>query len=162
MMNLVRYRLATPADILTLCELGQELNSLHHQMRPDIYVAATSDFKRDAAHWLPSLESDNQAAYIAEEGATAVGFVTMHLSHPTSPLLQPQCVCRIGSICVVQEQRGRGIGPALMRLAESWAAGRGANDVRLTVWAFNDVAIALYKELGYEVRAFDMGKRQST
>ena len=45
-----------------------------------------------------------------------------------------------------------------MQLAEEWAAGRGAIDVRLNVWAFNQSALALYKELGYEVRSLFLGK----
>ncbi|HCN87667.1 MAG TPA: GNAT family N-acetyltransferase, partial [Oxalobacteraceae bacterium] len=32
---------------------------------------------------------------------------------------------------------------------------------RLSVWMFNEAAIGLYKELGYEVRVFEMGKRIS-
>jgi len=161
MTNRVSYRRGTPADILTICELGQQLNGLHHQMRPDIYADATLDFKRDTAHWLPSLEADNHATYIAEQDGVAVGFITMQKSQSTSPLIQPQCVCRIGSICVIEEQRGRGIGLSLMRCAESWATEQGASDIRLSVWMFNEAAIGLYKELGYEVRVFEMGKRIS-
>ncbi|WP_243672420.1 GNAT family N-acetyltransferase [Paraburkholderia kirstenboschensis] len=46
-----------------------------------------------------------------------------------------------------------------MKLAEQWARENGANDVRLTVWAFNEQAVGLYRELGYELRAFEMGKQ---
>ncbi|MDP9158549.1 MAG: GNAT family N-acetyltransferase [Pseudomonadota bacterium] len=31
-----------------------------------------------------------------------------------------------------------------MRLAEAWARKNGANDVRLTVWTFNEQAVNLY------------------
>jgi ribosomal protein S18 acetylase RimI-like enzyme len=34
--------------------------------------------------------------------------------------------------------------------------------MRLTVWAFNEQAAGLYKELGYELRAFEMGKQLTT
>lgn len=46
-----------------------------------------------------------------------------------------------------------------MALAERWAIRQGARDLRLTVWAFNEPAQRLYEELGYEKRAFEMGKR---
>ncbi len=45
-----------------------------------------------------------------------------------------------------------------MNLVESWARSKGATDMRLNVWAFNEQAICLYQELGYEIRAFGMGK----
>lgn len=43
--------------------------------------------------------------------------------------------------------------------AEAWARQRGAPDIRLNVWAFNQRALALYEELGYEVRSQVLGKR---
>jgi ribosomal protein S18 acetylase RimI-like enzyme len=46
-----------------------------------------------------------------------------------------------------------------MQCAQTWAIEQNAVDLRLTVWAFNASARRLYEELGYEVRAFEMGKR---
>ena len=45
-----------------------------------------------------------------------------------------------------------------MKGAENWAAARGAADVRLNVWTFNEDAVRLYRDLGYEVRSQTMGK----
>lgn len=157
----ISYRRANIDDILTVCELGQILNAVHHQARPDIYADATAEIARDKPHWLSSLEGDDRAAFLAEHGGTAVGFITVQLVQPVSPLLQPSIVGRIGSIAVLERVRGRGVGSALMRLAEEWAREKGANDIRLTVWAFNENAVHLYQELGYEIRAFEMGKKVS-
>ncbi|MDQ7976080.1 hypothetical protein QYH69_02330 [Paraburkholderia sp. SARCC-3016] len=46
-----------------------------------------------------------------------------------------------------------------MRLTQEWARKNSASDIRLTVWAFNKPAIDLYRDLGFELRAFDMGKQ---
>jgi ribosomal protein S18 acetylase RimI-like enzyme len=154
----ITYRRAQPEDILSLCKLGQILNAVHHAARPDVYVNATDDVARDKAHWLPSLQEPNRVAFLAEHGDDAVGFITVQLTQPTSPLLQAKNVGRIGSIGVVPGQQGRGIGRVLMRLAEDWARERGADDLRLMVWGFNEQAIHLYRELGYEVSAFEMEK----
>ncbi len=97
--------------------------------------------------------------FLAEHGSTAVGFITVQVMQPTSPLLQPLTVGRIGSVAVLERLRGRGVGSTLMKLAEEWARKNGANDMRLTVWAFNEQAVDLYQELGYELRAFEMGKQ---
>lgn len=48
----ITYRTATVEDALTICELGQLLNAIHHAARPDIYTAATQDFSRDLPHWM--------------------------------------------------------------------------------------------------------------
>ncbi|WP_244145102.1 GNAT family N-acetyltransferase, partial [Paraburkholderia tuberum] len=106
-----------------------------------------------------SLQGEDRAMFLAEHGSTAVGFITVQVMQPTSPLLQPLTVGRIGSVAVLERLRGRGVGSTLMKLAEEWARKNGANDMRLTVWAFNEQAVDLYQELGYELRAFEMGKQ---
>lgn len=155
----ISYRRATIDDILTVCELGQILNMVHHSARPDIYANATAEFARDKSHWLASLTGEDRAMFLAEHGGTAIGFITVQVMRPTSPLLQPSIFGRIGSIAVLEQLRGHGVGRALMRLAEEWARKNGAGDMRLTVWAFNEQAVGLYQELGYDLRAFEMGKQ---
>jgi ribosomal protein S18 acetylase RimI-like enzyme len=46
-----------------------------------------------------------------------------------------------------------------MSAIESWARENGAQDLRLNVWHFNQRAVKLYEELGFEMRAHTMGKR---
>ncbi|MFM0350328.1 GNAT family N-acetyltransferase [Paraburkholderia sp. RL17-347-BIC-D] len=155
----ISYRRASIDDILTVCELGQILNAVHHQVRPEIYANATVEFARDKPHWLSSLQGEDRAMFLAEHSGTAVGFITVQVIQPISPLLQPLIVGRIGSVAVLERLRGRGVGSTLMKLAEEWARKNGANDMRLTVWAFNEQAVGLYQELGYELRAFEMGRQ---
>ncbi|CAD6542802.1 Mycothiol acetyltransferase [Paraburkholderia kirstenboschensis] len=155
----ISYRRANADDVLTVCKLGQILNAVHHRARPDIYANATPEFARDETHWISSLRGEDRAVFLAEQDSTAVGFITVQVMQPTSPLLQPMTVGRIGSVAVSERLRGRGVGSTLMKLAEQWARENGANDVRLTVWAFNEQAVGLYRELGYELRAFEMGKQ---
>ncbi|WP_323122007.1 GNAT family N-acetyltransferase [Burkholderia alba] len=159
MAESITYRRATLEDLPSICALGQMLNRIHHHARPDIYAAATPDIARDQASWLPSLQDADRATFIAERDGTAVGFITVHVAQPSISLFQPVKFARIGSVAVADAQRDRGIGRALMRLAESWAREQGAADVRLAVWTFNDAAVHLYERLGYEVRALEMGKR---
>ena len=154
----VTYRRAGVEDLAALCQLGQILNESHHRARPDIYTPATENFARDEAHWLPSVSGDSKAVFLAEQGGAAVGFISCQVSRMESPLLQPSVVGRIGSIAVAPAMQGRGVGSALMQHAEAWARSQGATDIRLVVWSFNDVAMRLYRELGYEVRTFEMGK----
>ena len=162
MTNPISYRRATIEDVLTICELGQILNASHHVVRPDIYADATTEFSRDEPHWLSSLQGEDRATFLAELGGKAVGFITIQVVKPISPLLQPMVVGRIGSVAVSEQIRGRGVGSSLIKLAEEWARKQGATDIRLTVWEFNQQAVSLYRELGYEVRAFEMGKRVRT
>ncbi len=157
----ITYRLATPDDALKMCELGQLLNSVHHEARPDIYAAATADFSRDLPHWSGVFEKPGHVVFLASVADQAVAFITASLSASAGPLMQPQNVVRIGSVCVAEPFWGKGIGRALIQRVKDWAIEQDAQDLRLTVWSFNERAARLYAEFGFEPRAFEMGMRLS-
>jgi len=150
-------REAIAEDLPAICVLGQELNLLHHEVWPQIF-AAPADPSRDATHWQQSIGSANATTFVAEDLGQLIAFITVFFVTDSSPLLQPAPYVRIGSICVVAHHRGHGIGRALMAQAERWASERGADDIRLHVWGFNQAALRFYDELGYGVRSHVLGK----
>ncbi|MBK5373821.1 GNAT family N-acetyltransferase [Pseudomonas sp. TH43] len=157
----ITYRIATAQDALTMCELGQLLNSVHHDARPDIYAAATEDYSRDLPHWSGIFEKPGQVAFIATVDGQAAAFITANLSASSGPLMQPQNVVRIGSVCVAEPYWGKGLGRGLIQRVKDWAIEHDAQDLRLTVWPFNERAIRIYAEFGFEHRAIEMGLRLS-
>ncbi len=60
---------------------------------------------------------------------------------------------------VAPEHRRRGIGTALMRQVEIWAAARGDRQIGLQVFHANQPALQLYQQLGYHVHALSLVKR---
>jgi ribosomal protein S18 acetylase RimI-like enzyme len=152
------YREASREDLLPICQLGNDVNAMHHHAWPHVFAGATEPAAH-ASHWLQSLGAENATTFVCEQGANIIGFVTVCFVQDNSPLLQPVPYARVGTVCVANEHRGSGIGRELMRLAEQWAANRGVSDIRLNVWDFNSRAIKLYAELGYEVRSHVLGKR---
>jgi ribosomal protein S18 acetylase RimI-like enzyme len=153
----IAIRLARIDDLPTLCSLGAAINAIHHEAWPTVF-AAPADPERDCAFWQPFVTATDTAAFIAEEGSAAVGMVTVSVATETSSLLKPLRYGRIGSVGVAGAMRNRGIGRTLVGHAESWARLHGAAEVRLNVWAFNDRAIELYRELGYDLRSVHLGK----
>lgn len=151
------YRRATPEDLSSICELGRVVNRLHHEAWPNIFVS-DPDRDEEKTHWLNSLAGDSVATFLSCEGETNVGFVTVRIVEESHCLLQPLRYGRIGTLCVAERMRGRGIGRVLMGYAEQWAASCGATDIQLEVWEFNASAKRLYEELGYEVRSLMMSK----
>lgn len=53
-------------------------------------------------------------------------------------------------VAVANDQRGTGLGRALVEAAERWLAGQGARVIRLMVRAENDAVTGFYEALGYE------------
>ena len=156
-MNDYTYRRALESDLPAICVLGQVVNLLHHEARPEIFAPLSAP-ERDEEHWRSTAFSSGSIAFVAEYSGQTIAFVTASVIDENHSLLQPIRYVRVGSVCVDEGQRGRGVGRELMQLVERWAAREGASDIRLNVWAFNESARHLYKELGYEVRSLFLGK----
>lgn len=60
----------------------------------------------------------------------------------------PQCY--ISAIATTEEAQGKGVGHALMDAAENWARSRSYTILSLEVFAQNERARSLYKQLGYK------------
>lgn len=151
------YREARNSDLLAVCELGQVVNAIHHAEHPEVFAPPSSP-ERDAEHWRVACFGPNAVAFVAEVDDTVVGFVSAAISDESHSLLLPVRYARVGSVSVAEAYRGRGVGRELMKLVEQWAREKGAADIRLNVWAFNQSALNLYQELGYELRSLYMRK----
>lgn len=152
------YREAVADDLPGICALGEEVNVLHHEAWPEVFTAR-GDPARHAEHWLKSIAAEQATTFVAEEPGQLVGFVAVAIIVDRHSLLQANPYGRVGSLSVAASHRGQGIGRELMSLAERWVRGRGVQDIRLNVWAFNEAALRLYEELGYQVRSQQLGKR---
>jgi ribosomal protein S18 acetylase RimI-like enzyme len=157
----ITYREATSNDLLAICVLGQEINAIHHAAFPDVF-APSGDPRRDEELWRQMIGVPDAITFIAETEEGVIGFANVaFVEKDVNPLVQPVSFARVGSVGVAEGHRGRGVGTELMRRVEAWAAAKGAKRVSLNVWAFNERAVQLYMELGYEVRSHTMGKRIS-
>jgi ribosomal protein S18 acetylase RimI-like enzyme len=68
--------------------------------------------------------------------------------------LQPRRIVFVDTIAVAPDYQRRGIGRAVVQAAIAWGEAHGAQDLELTVWAFNAGAIAFYERLGLAVSSF--------
>jgi ribosomal protein S18 acetylase RimI-like enzyme len=152
------YREAVESDVLAICLVGEEINSIHHAAYPSIFAGSPLEPTRDSAHWASSIGKPTATTFVAEEAGQIVGFVNVSVHDESHSLLKPLRVARVGSLGVSTGHRGQGVGKSLMRHAETWAQSKGAVELRLNVWAFNGVAMQLYQELGYELRLHQLAK----
>ena len=155
---MLNYREAKETDIAAICELGEEVNSLHHHAFPQVF-AGPGGRDRDAAHWLNGISRLDSITIVAEENMAIVGFVSVSIVNETHSLLQPLRYGRVGSVSVTEKRRGQGIGCELMIRAQEWVISRVGTEVRLNVWAFNTRALRMYEELGYETQSLFLAKQ---
>ena len=67
-------------------------------------------------------------------------------------------VWEIADVWVEPHARRKGIATALIRECELECKLRGADEVRLTVYALNEGALGLYQSLGYDVSSYTLSR----
>jgi aminoglycoside 6'-N-acetyltransferase len=151
-------RPATPDDDLAMAELEQA-SAVHHatvaptrwRVLPVDAVAASRRF------WHAS--DPREEALLAVGDGRVIGMIELWLRRPKdrNNARPPHVEVHFG-IAVAPDPRGRGVGTALLRAAEAWAAAHGADRMHLGVDAANGRAIELYERLGYEITGHSMEK----
>lgn len=147
MADVITIRVAAPSDAPTLCELLEQLGYPATESEIPARLAALANF--------PSA-----AAFVATNGfGEVVGLVTAHLIpsvHDNDP------VAWLTTLVVLEDAREAGIGSALVRHVERWAAQNGARRIAVTSGVQRKAAHAFYEKRDYENTGLRFGKKLDT
>ena len=146
----ITIRQASPEDYDALCTIIDEVDTLHRDRMPHIFQKPPGPV-RDREYILGLLADESVGLFVAQVEGQVAGFVHA-LVHDTPPwpVLVPRRRAFVDSLAVGRGFRRHGVGRALMDRAHAWAIAKGAADVELNVFEFNQPAIAFYQALGYE------------
>jgi ribosomal protein S18 acetylase RimI-like enzyme len=104
---------------------------------------------------LDTVDGDSHAVFVADDDGVVLGFVTCgERAHFTG-----QVDGYVGELVVAGGCVRRGVGSALMRAAEQWAADRGLSHLTLETGAANTSARGFYGALGYRDEDVRLTKR---
>ena len=143
-------REATSNDLPRLIELLYESDILHWNALPD-HFAIPGEPARAEDYVNHLLDEENGVILVAELEGVVIGLIQLAVFDERSgPYRRKRPHAHIGDIVVSGEHRRTGVGRMLLAAADGWAKARGAEEIELTVWDFNDDAIALYESLGYQ------------
>jgi RimJ/RimL family protein N-acetyltransferase len=137
-------RPADPADAPGLKQLGDAVAS-----EPEGWLATQDGWRSvgDERRYLRAIRRYPHAAvFVAElEDGAIVGRLSLARDqHPAS-----RHVADLG-LMVAMSHRRQGIGRALLRAAVDWARRNGVQKLELHVFPFNEAAIRLYEQFGFE------------
>ena len=110
------------------------------------YAPREAEFR---ARFVRVLAAAGHRIIVAEEDGAVAG--VLHVFD--RPALDKGCEAVVQALVVDDAWRGRGIGEALMREAEAWAAGRGLAATALYTRTDRDRAHAFYERIGYRLKA---------
>ena len=132
-MNTPKIRLVSGQDSSQLARLAGQLG----------YPSSTEQVTTRLAR----IQSQpDQAIFVAEVDGRIAGWVHVY----ASPTVESDLYAEIGGLVVEENQRGQGVGKALMVQAEAWSRELGIHEVRLRSNIIRQEAHQFYEVIGYK------------
>jgi ribosomal protein S18 acetylase RimI-like enzyme len=154
----IAIRLASETDFEVYSRLYNQINDYHAAARPETF-RHVEGAPRSFEDYQALLADPLQQVLLAVVEGQVVGYVHALLRERAPiPIMVPARYAVVDTLVVDEAFRRRGVGQALMAAAEDWACQNGAEYTELNVWVFNQPAVRLYEELGYEVISQRMRK----
>ena len=155
----IAVREARADDYDELCAIIDQVDGLHREHLPHIFCQPPGPV-RERAYILDLLDDTGVGLFVAEVEGQLAGLAHVAVREtPPLPILVPRRVAIVDNLVVRNDLRRLGVGRALMDRVYRWARAQGAVEVELTVYEFNEPAIAFYTSLGYETSSRRMSKR---
>ena len=139
----ISIRRARPEDASALVELGAAIGR-----EPEAWLLNTDGWRSvtEERRYLRALKRHPDAAvFVAEDGPAIVG----RLSVARDPHSASRHVADLG-LMVAASHRRRGVGRAMLEQAVDWARDAGIHKLELHVFPWNEPAIKLYEQFGFE------------
>jgi len=151
-------RSATLGDYDGICAVLEEVDAIHHLSEPDFFKPA-SRARRTLAYIGHYIESDESAIFVAEIQGSIIGVPLLCIrTTPDESILKPRRWINIDILAVKEGWRSQGIGHALLAQAEDWARIKGIDELELSIWSFNQRALALYEQTGFRILRHNLWK----
>lgn len=152
----LRIRRATGDDAELLARLVAAVQRIHYEARPDIFkpYALAPEL---VAEYQARLSNDAVYAFIGEVDSEPVGHILAQvIERADNPYAYAFRALMVDEMSVNAEHRSKGYGETLMDAVFDLAKSLGIQRVLLTVWAFNQRAIAFYERQGFAPRDIRM------
>ena len=130
-MNGTTIRRAEPRDLGPVNGLLQQVLTVHHHGRPDLFNATGKKY-----------------TFVYEKDGAVLGYAFCALQHMGNGSLKDITTLYIDDLCVDERARGQHIGEALFKHVQSFAAEKGGHNITLHVWDCNPGARAFYDAMG--------------
>lgn len=151
-------RMAEREDYEVLCELFEEADAYHREALPRMFQKPEGP-PRSLAFVCSVLADEDAALVVADSDGQLIGLSMAFIrSTPDIPIIVPRRYAVVDDVVVRRASRRSGVGRAMMERVYEWAMDKGAGEIELNVWEFNEGAIAFYEELGYKTATRRLSK----
>jgi RimJ/RimL family protein N-acetyltransferase len=151
----LEIREATAQDAPALAELSLVVHALHVAWKPDVF--RTPVIQEMQRRCVECLAQEDFRAYLALRDGRPIGCIAVRqVERPGHILMHSRRFLDIESICVLPEERGKGIGKALLEKAKEFAREHGISRIELNVWKENAEAQRAFAAWGFQTRSSRM------
>jgi GNAT superfamily N-acetyltransferase len=146
----IRVRRALHTDWPAVAAIAEEFMALHHAWHPSRFRRALIGFTPALFQtWLVDPEELNLAAELAGE---VVGYArATRFGGFSNEFIFPRRGVHVGLLMVASSVHRRGVGRALLKAVEAWAADHEAEAVGLDMSPHNETGRAFYAALGFDL-----------
>ena len=139
-------RKAEPGDLAAVNSLLEQVLSVHHEGRPDLFKAEGKKYTDEQL--LAIFANPDTPVFVYDEAGEVLGYAFCIAESPLIDSLNPVRTLYVDDICVDKDARRRHIGKALFEYVKTYATDNGFYNITLHVWECNPGAKAFYEALG--------------
>lgn len=149
-------RKAQSEDIPRIMDLLHQVNDVHAEGRPDLFIKGHTKYEPEEVQKIISNPATPVFSYIDEEGVLQGYCFCIIQDHTLDAHLAPVKTLYIDDLCVDAACRGKHVGSQLYEYVRSYAKEAGFYNITLNVWSENPSAIKFYQALGLRPYKFAM------
>lgn len=147
-------RKAEPRDLQAINQLLQQVLTVHHDGRPDLFKESGKKYTDEQL--LALFANADTPVFVYDREGTVLGYVFCALQYSGSGSLQPLTTLYIDDLCVNEKARGLHIGKTLFDYVKEYAKEKGCYNITLHVWECNPAAKAFYEAQGMKAQFTSM------
>ncbi len=144
----MEIRRAERIDVPEIMGLLKQVNDIHAQGRPDIFIQGLTKYREEDLYEIIQNPLSPVFVGIGNNGKLAGYCFCLVEDHSGYVNLRPIKTLYIDDLCVDEKQRGQHVGQQLFEYVKSFAKDNGFYNVTLNVWSCNPGALKFYEALG--------------
>lgn len=149
-------RNAKEKDADRILELLVQVNNVHSDNRPDLFLRDKTKYTKDEL--LAIISDDSKPIFVGvDDNDRVLGYAfCVFQSHIEDNNFPDIVTLYIDDICVDEKERGKHVAGQIYDYVKNFAKEQGCYNVTLNVWDKNDAAITFYKKCGFKIQKYGM------
>lgn len=147
----IEIRRAEEQDIPDIDRLLNEVNLVHHEIRPDLFSVGR---KYTDEQLKVMVHDDGKPIFVAASGKQFLGYCMTQIQQIVGDTIRTDVkTLYIDDLCVDENIRGQHIGQKLYEYVKDFAKANGFYNITLRVWEGNVNAQKFYEKMGLRPQA---------